>query len=195
MSSNSWEILLYGVGGQGLVSSGLLLARAAAVYEGKNVTHVPSYGVEARGGMSSVEVVISEGEITYPGVLEADILVALSQRAIDERALSVRVAGLIVFDPACVKHVPGVPAEVLKLPLTDIAIQAAGSRIALGIVAVGAVSALTGAVSLDSLERAIADSSSGSAGGRNRAALLAGHKAAAVSRRPGFRQSDEHRKG
>ena len=136
MSSNSWEILLYGIGGQGLVSSGLLLARAAAVYEGKNVTHAPSYGVEARGGMSSVEVVISDGEITYPGVLEADILIALSQRAIDERALSVKVGGLIVFDPAYVKHVPGVPAEVLKLPMTDIAIQATGSRIALGIFAV-----------------------------------------------------------
>jgi 2-oxoglutarate ferredoxin oxidoreductase subunit gamma len=53
------EIRLSGSGGQGLILAGLILAEAAAIYEGKNAVQTQSYGPEARGGASKSEVIIS----------------------------------------------------------------------------------------------------------------------------------------
>ncbi len=75
------EIRLAGEGGQGMILAGIILAEAAAIYDGKNAVQTQSYGPEARGGASKSEVVISASEIDHPEVLEADVLVALSKEA------------------------------------------------------------------------------------------------------------------
>ena len=63
------EIRLAGEGGQGMILAGIILAEAAAIYDGKQTTQTQSYGPEARGGASRSEVVISDGEIDHPEVL------------------------------------------------------------------------------------------------------------------------------
>ena len=60
------EIRLSGSGGQGLILAGLILAEAAAIYEGMNAVQTQSYGPEARGGASRSEVIISTDEILFP---------------------------------------------------------------------------------------------------------------------------------
>lgn len=75
------EIRLAGEGGQGMILAGIILAEAAAIYDGKQATQTQSYGPEARGGASRSEVVISDDEIDHPEVLEPNIVIALSQEA------------------------------------------------------------------------------------------------------------------
>ena len=77
------ETRLAGSGGQGLILAGLVLAEAAGVYDGREVTMIQSYGPEARGGASKAEVIISDLPIDYPLCTRVDLLLALTQEAAD----------------------------------------------------------------------------------------------------------------
>ncbi|MGD0753404.1 MAG: 2-oxoacid:acceptor oxidoreductase family protein, partial [Anaerolineales bacterium] len=92
------EIRLAGEGGQGMILAGIILAEAAAIYDGKMAVQTQSYGPEARGGASKSEVVIAAGEIDHPEVLSADVVVTLSQEAFDKYADSVKPGGLLIVD-------------------------------------------------------------------------------------------------
>ncbi len=94
---NHYEIRLSGSGGQGLILSSIILAEAAT-FEGKYVTQSQSYGPEARGGASRAEVIISDMPIDYPLVREADILLALTEAALEKYRYSIKDSGLILYD-------------------------------------------------------------------------------------------------
>ena len=91
------EIRLAGEGGQGMILAGIILAEAAAIYDNKNAVQTQSYGPEARGGASKSEVIISRGEIDYPEVINADVLVALSQEACDKYSSDLKKDGLLLL--------------------------------------------------------------------------------------------------
>ena len=76
------EIVLSGVGGQGVVSVGEVMGLAASLYEENlNATMSASYGSEARGTFTKTDVIISDGEIGYPNVASPDIILCLAQVA------------------------------------------------------------------------------------------------------------------
>lgn len=75
----TWEIVLSGVGGQGLLSIGNLLGEAASIFGGKKATMTASYGVETRGTFTKSDVIISNEEIDFPEVLNPDIVLCLAQ--------------------------------------------------------------------------------------------------------------------
>lgn len=72
------EIIFTGVGGQGIVKAGVILAEAA-VLEGKHVVQTQNYGPESRGGSCRADVIIASDDIYYPRVGNADVIFALSQ--------------------------------------------------------------------------------------------------------------------
>lgn len=76
------EVALVGIGGQGVLLIGKILGEAA-IFDNKNTVQTTEYTDAARGGFSKSEVVISEQEIAFPGVLEPDVVLALSQQAYD----------------------------------------------------------------------------------------------------------------
>jgi 2-oxoglutarate ferredoxin oxidoreductase subunit gamma len=111
-----FEIRVAGFGGQGVVTIGKVLGSAFTIHEGINSTNTRSYGPESRGGACRSEVVVSRGEIHYPSVRRADVLVALSQPALDKYIQDLKEDGVLLIDPNPVKDVPknlvcyGVPA-------------------------------------------------------------------------------------
>src|SRR5512142_2970251 len=113
------EIRLAGEGGQGMILAGIILAEAAAIYEGKHVTQTQSYGPETRGGASRSEVVISDGEIDHVEVLEPDVVLALSQQAYDKFGRTVRTGGLLIVDEHGVR--PAGDFRGVKIPIARIA--------------------------------------------------------------------------
>ena len=80
-----YEIILAGSGGQGLVLAGIMLGEAA-VLEGRNVVQTQSYGIASRGGLSLAEVIIDREEIIYQQVQEPDIILALTEEALEKYA-------------------------------------------------------------------------------------------------------------
>lgn len=154
-SDDRMEFRIAGSGGQGVILAGIILAEAAAIYGDRNAVQSQSYGPESRGGASRSEVVISSGDIDYPKVEKPHLLVALTQEAADAYGSDVRPDGLVLVDAprvACNRT----PAKVVEVPITDIAVKEVGRAMAANIVALGALAAITGAVSPDALERAVA---------------------------------------
>jgi 2-oxoglutarate ferredoxin oxidoreductase subunit gamma len=105
-NDNRFEIRVAGFGGQGVVTIGRVLGTAFTIYEGINSVNTRSYGPESRGGACRSEVVVSQGEIHYPSVRKADVLVALSQPALDKYIQDLKEDGILLVDPPSVDNVP-----------------------------------------------------------------------------------------
>ncbi len=91
------EILIAGFGGQGVLSMGKTLAYGG-VLRGKEVTWLPSYGPEQRGGTSNVTVVISDERISSPIVDTYDVVIALNQQSLTKFEGRVKPGGILVYD-------------------------------------------------------------------------------------------------
>lgn len=150
-----FEVRLSGEGGQGLILAGIILAEAAAMYEGKNAVQTQSYGPEARGGFSKSEVIISDEEIDYPKATRVDFLLALTQDACDHYIKDLREGGILLADSTLVTKVPDGPFKVFTLPILDTAANELGKSMVANIVALGATVGLTGIVSEDAIEKAV----------------------------------------
>ncbi|GAB4489481.1 MAG: 2-oxoacid:ferredoxin oxidoreductase subunit gamma [Anaerolineales bacterium] len=170
------EIRLAGEGGQGMILAGIILAEAAAIYDGKQATQTQSYGPEARGGASRSEVVISDDEIDHPEVLEPDVVIALSQEAYKKFARSLRPGGFLIVDEDRVTVESGVNA--VKIPVTRLAQETTGKTITANTVALGALVGLTGVVSRQAIEQAVLARAPKGTEEMNRKALEAGFVAA-----------------
>lgn len=151
------EVLLAGLGGQGVQVAGDILARAGT-RAGKQVSVLPSYGAEARGTLIRTEVVVSDEEIVYPGVLEPHILVAFSQQAYDRFLPTVSSSAVVIYDPASVTPItiesPGV--RQLGIPAMEAA-TAAGNAKAANMVMLGALAASSELISVEGLEEVLSE--------------------------------------
>jgi 2-oxoglutarate ferredoxin oxidoreductase subunit gamma len=174
--SKRTEIRLAGEGGQGMILAGIILAEAAAIHGGKNAVQTQSYGPEARGGASKSEVVIADGEIDHPEVLEADVVVALSQEAYKKFAASVKPGGLLIVDEERVDS-SGTP-QAVRLPIARLAFETTGRQITANTVALGVLVALTGVVGRDEIQKAVLARAPKGTEEMNRKALEAGFQAA-----------------
>jgi 2-oxoglutarate ferredoxin oxidoreductase subunit gamma len=173
---NRTEIRLAGEGGQGMILAGIILAEAAAIYDGKNAIQTQNYGPEARGGASKAEVVISQGEIDHPEVIIADVLVAMSQEACDKYAGNLKKDGLLIIDQERVGRIPS--SKAIKVPITRLAQESSGKSITANVVALGVLVGLTGVVSRQAISQAVSARAPKGTEEMNRAALMAGFAAA-----------------
>jgi len=152
--SQKSEILLSGTGGQGLIMAGQILADAV-VRDGKNTVQTQSYGPEARGGASKAEVIISNEDIDYPKVTKPDVLLAMSQEALMRYVGELGEGGTLIVDSTYIQEIPTTSAKVFALPYSKIARESLGKEMVANIVALGALAAITGVVSKESLESAL----------------------------------------
>lgn len=169
----SREILLSGSGGQGMITAGIILARAA-IRDGLNVVQTQSYGPEARGGASRAEVILDTDTIDYPKVVRADVVLAMTQEACDKYAAKLKPGGTLIVDPTHVGTVPAVPGHVVRVPITRLAKAAVGRSIVANIVALGAMNRAAQLVSPGALEAAVLESVPPGTGEMNMKALAAG---------------------
>lgn len=117
-----FEIRIAGFGGQGVVTIGKILGTAFSIYGGLNSVNTQSYGPESRGGACRSEVVASDGEINYPYVRRADVLVALSQVAVDTYLDDLKEGGILIIDPQAIQSVPAADRfRVFPVPTLAIA--------------------------------------------------------------------------
>lgn len=92
------EIIIAGFGGQGVLSMGKILAYSG-VMQDQEVTWMPSYGPEMRGGTANVTVIISDDRISSPIIHEYDTAIILNQQSLDKFQDNVKPGGLLLFDP------------------------------------------------------------------------------------------------
>jgi len=99
------EIIIAGFGGQGVLSMGKILAYAG-IMQDKEVSWMPSYGPEMRGGTANVMVIISDDRISSPIVHEFDTAIILNQQSLDKFQDMVKPGGVLLFDPNGIIHPP-----------------------------------------------------------------------------------------
>lgn len=149
------QIRLAGFGGQGIVLAGTLLGHAGVI-DGRWVSGTNSYGSQARGSVCKAEVVLSDQPVDFPHILEADVLVAMSQGVYDRFVGEMRQGCLVIYDSQLVKpessrfrHCP--------IGATEVAIREMGNKQVANIVMLGALTVLTGVVSQAAMESAVSN--------------------------------------
>jgi 2-oxoglutarate ferredoxin oxidoreductase subunit gamma len=180
------EVRLAGSGGQGLILAGLVLAEAAGVFDGREVAMVQSYGPEARGGASKAEVIISDTPIDYPLCAQVDVLLALNQEAADTYCWDLKPGAWVLIDKDLVLHPPS--SRAIALPFTAVARDKLKRIMVANVVALGAISELTGLVTRRSLEKSLLTRVPPGSEELNKKALSLGAK---LARQYGGKQSGE----
>ena len=148
------EIRLSGSGGQGLITAGIILARAA-IYEKYLVTQTQSYGPESRGGASRADVIISNTEFYYPEATQFNILLVLNQKSCDEYSDALIEKGILIADSGIVKNIPMLDASIYEVPFTDICQKELGTILPTNIMSLAYMVKVTGIVSDSSLKKAV----------------------------------------
>jgi len=146
------EIRIAGFGGQGVVLGGTILGKALALYDDYEAVLTQIYGPEARGGASSSCLVISDELIDYPFVQHPDVLVILSQEAYTKFRPEADQDAAILIDEGLVT--PWEDDHPYCIPATRLAEEMGQRRVA-NVIMLGYLTALTGLVSRQAMEKAI----------------------------------------
>ncbi|MEW6230381.1 MAG: 2-oxoacid:acceptor oxidoreductase family protein [Bacillota bacterium] len=148
------EVIFAGFGGQGVLLMGQLVTYAGMM-EGENVTWMPSYGPEMRGGTANCGVVVSDEEIASPLVSEPTSVVAMNRPSLEKFQGMVRPGGLIVYNRSLINTGPArTDVRVLAVPANDIANELGDIRVA-NMVALGAYLGVTKVVNPETVLEAM----------------------------------------
>lgn len=150
------EIIMAGFGGQGVLLIGKLLAYAG-MKQGKQVTWMPAYGPEMRGGTCNCTVVLSDRPVGSPLSQRPHGLIVLNLPSLDKFEQTVRPGGTIVVNTTLINRLPERnDVTVVPVPANEIAIEA-GSAKAANMVALGAFLGATGLVSEEEIKGVLAE--------------------------------------
>jgi len=170
------KTIIAGFGGQGVLSAGVNLAEAA-MQEGKNVTYLPAYGAEVRGGTANCTVAISDDEIASPVASSPDFVIAMNQPSALRFQNQIQSGGLFFVNSSLVEtELSRGDITVIKVPANKVA-EGLGSVRSANMVMLGAFIKKSGVVSMESIVQALAQT----LGGKkklldvNEKALMAGY--------------------
>lgn len=148
------ELLFAGFGGQGVLSMGMTLAYAGMIEE-KEISWMPSYGPEMRGGTANCIVIVSDTRISSPIVSTFDTVVALNQPSLDKFEQAVRAGGLIIYDSTNIITPPTrTDVAVAAIPASDEAVRLKNTKI-MNMIVLGAVLERTHIVEVASVMSAL----------------------------------------
>jgi len=125
------EMVMAGFGGQGIVLAGKLLAQTA-MRAGLEVTYMPSYGAEVRGGTANCMVIVSNRPIACPTVTAPNALVICNKASLSKFAPRLKPGGVLIFNSSLIENVHSVPdgVEVCGVPAEEIAIESGSPKCA-----------------------------------------------------------------
>ena len=145
------EIMIAGFGGQGVMSIGKTLVEAGMV-EDLDVSWVPSYGPEMRGGTANCSVILSDAPIGSPVIYNPTELIAMNTPSLKKFESSVVPGGIVFLNSTIVKdEVARDDVKVVRVPCDQIAAELGNSKVA-NMVMLGAYIAATGALKVDTIQ-------------------------------------------
>ncbi len=159
MTANGFyeEIIIAGFGGQGIMLTGRLLAQTA-MEAGKEVTYMPSYGAEVRGGTANCMVVIAEKKIACPVVAKPDSLIVMNKASLNKFGPRLKNNGLLIMNSSLIDTEPQLDdsIEIITVPADELAIEL-GSPKSANMVALGAYLQKRGQLTAEEAAQALPD--------------------------------------
>ena len=151
------EIIIAGFGGQGIILAGRLVAQTA-MKAGKEVTYMPSYGAEVRGGTANCMVIIADEPIASPLVDRPDSLIVMNKASLNKFAPRLKAGGLLVMNSSLIDTKPELDdsIEIVAVPADEIAVEL-GNKKAANMVALGAYFQKRGILSPDAAVDCLSD--------------------------------------
>lgn len=123
------EIIIAGFGGQGVLSMGKILAYSA-IMQDMEVTWMPSYGPEMRGGTANVCVILSDKKIGSPIVTKYDTAIILNQQSMDKFESTVKPGGLLLYDPSGItSHPTRTDIQICRIDAIGVAAKVGNSKV------------------------------------------------------------------
>lgn len=148
------ELLAAGFGGQGVLSMGATLAYAGMI-EAKEITWMPSYGPEMRGGTANCIVIVSDERISSPIVTTFETVIALNQPSIDKFEKAVKPGGLLIYDSTSTVTPPTrTDIQTVPIPASDEALKLKNTKV-LNMIVLGAFLERTHVVQIESVMKAL----------------------------------------
>lgn len=152
----SHEIIFAGFGGQGILSMGKFIA-FAGMDAGLNVSWLPSYGPEMRGGTANCSVIVTDGTVGSPIVTNPDIVVVMNRPSLDKFESHMKPGGILIMDSDLVNRTPERDdIEVISVPAQSIA-EELGNKTIANMVLLGTLVARTKIVSMGILLQVLAE--------------------------------------
>jgi 2-oxoglutarate ferredoxin oxidoreductase subunit gamma len=156
--SDRREIRIAGFGGQGVILAGMVIGRAATIFDNLHVTLTQSFGPEARGSAASAALVVSSEPVLYPYLTQLDVLVAMSEEAYTRFAPDLRPHGMLLYEQDLVNlKTDHQDIQACGIPATRFA-EELGRKLVLNMVMVGFLAGVTGLVTPEAARKSIADS-------------------------------------
>ena len=147
-------IILAGFGGQGVLSLGMTIAYAAMI-EGKEISWMPSYGPEMRGGTANCVTIISDNKISSPLLAQFDTAILLNQPSMDKFSARVKTGGLLLYECRTIQQ-PAIRNDIVivGIPAIDEALKMKNPKI-MNMIMLGAYLHLNPVVEIDSVLEAL----------------------------------------
>jgi len=150
-----WKVVFSGVGGQGVISAGIILGEAAVIYEDRYAVQSQSYGAEMRGGVSRADVTISDDPVIYPKVDQAHVLVCLHRKGLHAHLTALRPGGILINDTDEAPVRTRVDCRQYPIPITATVRSELGTTRGVNIAVLGVLVALTRVVGEDAVRDAV----------------------------------------
>lgn len=152
--SDALQLIISGFGGQGVLFAGKVLVYAGML-EGKEVSWLPSYGPEMRGGTANINVIISSKPIGSPIITHPNMLVAMNQPSLEKFESTLQPGGTVIVDSSLIPiKTSRDDITSIYIPASEMAIKAELSGLA-NMIIIGKIAKITGLFSMDSLEKSI----------------------------------------
>jgi len=156
MTNNErFEVRIGGTGGQGILTTGVLLGEAAALYDHKYAVQTQTYGPESRGGASKTDVIISSSEIDFPEIIMPDLVAVLSKEALRKYGKPADQSMIRVLDASAAAEEGPVHPPSFTFPILEVAIKELGNVMTANILLLGVIVGISGIVSLPAAELAV----------------------------------------
>lgn len=148
------EIIISGFGGQGVLSMGKILAYSGLM-ENKEVTWMPAYGPEQRGGTANVTVIVSDQRISSPVLSLYDVAIVLNQPSLEKFESKVKPGGILIYDGYGIMNPPArKDITIYRIDAMDKATEMKNSKV-FNMIVLGGLLRVTSVVSTDGLNKAL----------------------------------------
>lgn len=148
------EIIISGFGGQGVLSMGKILAYSGLMEE-KEVTWMPAYGPEQRGGTANVTVIVSDERISSPILSKYDVAIVLNQPSLDKFQPKIKPGGILIYDGNGIVNPPSrTDIQVYRIDAVEQAAEMKNAKV-FNMIVLGGLLKVSPVVSTDGLQKAL----------------------------------------